>query len=110
MCRNPKRALTSSKRQQKVPWWRRKEKAQPVPLQTRALRTTGFDEGVSYHPRRIQLKLPATIGSVSETVSFPCPHRRLTLLCVLDCAVFQPVSQFLVGRQPFFGGALSSCP
>src|SRR5467141_3743419 len=87
MCRNHKRSLTSSKRQQRVPWLRIKKSSQPLPLQTRALRTTGFDEGVSYHPRRIQLKLPATIGSVSETVSFPCPHRRLTLLCVLDSAV-----------------------
>src|SRR6267378_1227060 len=99
MCRNPKRSLTSSKRQQKVPWWRRKEKAQPVPLQTRALRTTGFDEGFSYHPRRIQLKLPATIGSVTETVSFPCPHRRLTPTLRFRLSGFhQSVSQFVVGR------------
>jgi hypothetical protein len=70
-----------------------------VPLQTRALRTTGFDEGVSYHPRRIQLKLPATIGSVTETVSFPCLHRRFdpTLRFRL-CGFHQSVSQFVVGR------------
>jgi hypothetical protein len=101
MCRNHKRSLTSSKRQQRVPWWRIKKRAQPVPLQTRALRTTGFDEAVSYHPRRIHLKLPATIGRVSETVSPLSPSsfdptlRRFRL-----CGFHQSVSQFVSGRQP----------
>ena len=35
MCRNRKPSLTSSKRQQKVSWWRRQKKAERVPLQTK---------------------------------------------------------------------------
>src|SRR6266481_2004302 len=106
MCRNHKRSLTSSKRQQRVPWLRIKKSSQPLPLQTRALRTTGFDEAVLYHPRRIHLKLPATIGSVSEPVSSPLspPSFDPTLMRFRLCGLHQSVSQFVVGRQSFFWG------